>query len=166
MNKKKKMQKFLITQKDSLNTVSEKLDNNWHSNVLESIKRFFGDDSEQYKVFKRYKNLFVFSKAKNTIGLESKIEGERKILINFFDETINFLNYNSPNKNRIIRKSIIKFAAVSAAFTFGWAACFLFKFDYEKQLLYKENEVLKHQIDSFKNSILNENDTLIYKSIK
>lgn len=161
MDNKKKIKAYLNSEKNRLSKVSESLDYSWHSNVLESLKRFFGEESEQYQRFKNFNNLFIFSKAKDTKGLEAKVESERKKLINFFNETINFLDFNSPKEKKSIKSSIIKFALLSTAFSIGWAACYLFKFDFEKQTLYNENNKLKHKIDSLQSRLeLNKNDTI------
>lgn len=161
MNKKKKIKGYLNFKRKNLETISENIDYSWHSNVLESIKRFFGEESEQYKTFNEFKNFYIFSKAKNTKGLESNIESERKRLINFFDETIGFLKHNLPREKKNLWNSIIKFAVISVAFTIGWSACYLFKFDYEKQKLYEQNKELKHQVDSLLNQItITTNDSI------
>lgn len=161
MDKKKKIKSYLDFEKNRLSKVSENLDDSWYSNVLESLKRFFGEESEQYQRFKKFNNLFILSKAKYNKGFEDKVESERKKLINFFDETINFLDFNSPKERKSIKKSIIKFALLTAAFSIGWTACYLFKFDFEKQTLYNENSKLKYKIDSLQVRLeLNKNDTI------
>jgi hypothetical protein len=164
MDSKKKIKSYLNFEKNRLSTVTESLDYGWHSNVLESIKRYFGEESEQYRSFKNFKNLNILSNAKHTKGLENKIESERKKLVSFFNETINFLDFNSPKEKKSIKSSIIKFALLSTAFSIGWAACYLFKFDLEKQKLYKENINLRLQIDSLQSPTkLDKNDTINIK---
>lgn len=160
MNNRKKIKDYLNGRKNTLNKISEGLDYGWHANVLESLKRFFGEESAQYQRFKDYSKLSIFSKAKFAIGYEGKIESERKKLINFFDETINFLDFNSPKEKKNIKKSVVKYALLSGAFTIGFSACYLLKFDFEKQKLYDRNNMLQHRNDSLQNLLnLNKEDT-------
>jgi len=161
MYNKRKIKNYLNLEKKRLSKVTNNLDYSWHSNVLESLKRYFGEESEQYRSFKNFNNLVIFSKSKYTKGLESKVESERKKLINFFDETIIFLDFNSPKEKKSIKSSIIRFALLSTAFSIGWTACYLFKFDLEKQTLFNENNKLKYKIDSLQTIInSNSNDSI------
>jgi hypothetical protein len=166
MNNKKKIKNYLNSEKKRLSKVSESIDYSWHSNALESIKRYFGENSEQYLRFKTFNNLFILSKAKHNEGFENKIESERKKLVNFFDETINFLDFNSPKQKKSIKKSIIKIALLSTAFSIGWAACLLFKFDFEKQTLFNENNKLQYKIDSLQTIINSNNNDSINVNLK